>query len=186
VTVASLAKEDLLTVAPPPGGYQVPGDELDLKALGFLHANCGHCHNATGVIRPNPIFLRVLVGHKTIQETDVFKTSVGKPHSWEGLSTDVGILNRIEPGNSARSELVYRLRLRGAAQMPPIATKLVDERDIGCQRQWLPTTFTSPRTVAPNTTLLDHGWEEPSGRALATSELARLACASGDRLSSAS
>src|SRR5262249_57537884 len=45
-SVASLAAQNLLS-APPAAAvdFTVPGDATARAALGYLHANCGHCHN---------------------------------------------------------------------------------------------------------------------------------------------
>src|SRR5688572_32754644 len=33
---------------PPIGDFPAPGDETTSAALGYIHANCGHCHNEHG------------------------------------------------------------------------------------------------------------------------------------------
>jgi hypothetical protein len=35
---------------PPAGMFTLPGDDVTKSALGYLHANCGHCHNSRGNI----------------------------------------------------------------------------------------------------------------------------------------
>lgn len=42
-TTQQLFDEGLLTQAPP--SLELPGDEVAQAALGYLHANCSHCHN---------------------------------------------------------------------------------------------------------------------------------------------
>ena len=47
VTIRSLSDAGMLTV-PAPNGFTVPGsDPATQAALGYLHANCGNCHNSS-------------------------------------------------------------------------------------------------------------------------------------------
>ena len=43
-TIDSLASEGRLTTEVPEGGFPVPGGAITRRALGYLHANCGGCH----------------------------------------------------------------------------------------------------------------------------------------------
>jgi hypothetical protein len=43
--IDTLAEANTLTDPAPQGGYAVPGTATDQAALGYMHANCGHCHN---------------------------------------------------------------------------------------------------------------------------------------------
>ncbi len=137
LTLASLAAEGLLSVSPPAGGYPVPGDDVDKAALGYLHANCGGCHNDTGIVRPTPWRLRLLVAATTVEATDAYQTGVNVLHNWAGLGPEAGIVYRIHAGNPETSELAYRLNIRGLSQMPPIATKLVDRSAIAALNTWI-------------------------------------------------
>ena len=48
LTMATLSAEGALTT-PAPAGFAVPGTPIERDALGYLHANCGNCHNDTAV-----------------------------------------------------------------------------------------------------------------------------------------
>ncbi|NVL73435.1 hypothetical protein HWN77_28170, partial [Escherichia coli] len=52
---------------PPPAGIDVPGTGVVKDALGYLHANCGHCHNDESVRldKQTKMRLRLLVAQKT-------------------------------------------------------------------------------------------------------------------------
>jgi hypothetical protein len=79
-TIATLVAGGRLTQPPRnPEGYAIPGDAIDHAALGFLHANCGHCHNDTGVIRPTPLRLRLLVGETRVEDTGIYVTGTSPP-----------------------------------------------------------------------------------------------------------
>ena len=43
----------LLSHPPAAGGYPLGADAATAAALGYLHANCGHCHNQNGTAWPD-------------------------------------------------------------------------------------------------------------------------------------
>jgi hypothetical protein len=43
----------------------------------------------------------------------------------------------IAPGSPERSVLLHRIGLRGAGQMPPLATNRVDEQGLALIREWV-------------------------------------------------
>ncbi len=141
--IASLASAGLLSAAPEAGGFTVPGNAVEEPALGFLHANCGNCHNETptGVTigLPIPYVVRALVGDKTVAATNVYKTAVNVKHSFVG-PTDAGIgIYRVQGGNPNASELHYRMSVRGPGnqQMPPIDTMLTTPEGLMTIENWI-------------------------------------------------
>ena len=118
-------------------GYAVPGDAIDKAALGYLHANCGNCHSDTGNNPTYPKYVtRLLVSNATVESTWIYKTTVDVPHTWSNAPTDLGMY-RIEGGNAANSELYYRTGIREKGQMPPLATKIVDDDGRALLKQWI-------------------------------------------------
>ena len=113
----------LLTDAPP--SYAVPGDATVAAALGYLHANCGHCHNEHGTARPDTaMMLRLSVAELALEETAIYTTTVGIALD---RFRDPSFTHRVVPGDPAASALLFRMEQRGdRAQMPPIATEAVD------------------------------------------------------------
>lgn len=103
-------------------------------ALGYLHGNCGHCHNDQGPLRNIGLYLRQkALGGSQVTETTVHQR-VRKPAP--GQSPDA--VNRIEPGSPERSGLVQRARSRSPAlQMPPLGTELVDREAIALLENWI-------------------------------------------------
>ena len=76
-TIGSLSAAGMLTV-PAPNGFKVPGSDPGTQAaLGYLHANCGNCHNSSVVTVD--LHLRLLVGQTSVESTDAFMSAVGKP-----------------------------------------------------------------------------------------------------------
>jgi hypothetical protein len=105
-------------------------------ALGYLHGNCGHCHNASGplaslelVLAQDPVAtagaaatLRSLVGRK----------SRFRPHGFQGEP------QRVTPGRHESSVLAMRMRSRNPmTQMPPLGTQIVDQDGLAIVQRWI-------------------------------------------------
>jgi hypothetical protein len=131
-TMATLSAAGKLSV-PKPEGFTVPGDAVDQAALGYLHANCGNCHNPTGVVFID-MHLRLLVSNTTVEATDTFTTAVGKP----ALNFPCNGCNRITPGDPLNSAVIIRMSTRAPAdQMPPLATEIVDAAGVATVSEWI-------------------------------------------------
>jgi hypothetical protein len=104
-------------------------------ALGYLHGNCGHCHNEQGPLRNVGLFLRQTVdgaGEGAIAST--FDQPVKKPAP--GLSADATL--RIAPQHPDRSALMQRVASRyPPLQMPPLGTVLVDREAVDLLQRWI-------------------------------------------------
>ena len=109
---------------------------VERAALGYLHANCGHCHNGDGPLAeprarssatgPAP------TGRPRSRRRSASRSASRRP----GQSPDAVL--RIEPGQPERSALAQRMGSRWAAlQMPPLGTNLVDEQALELVRQWI-------------------------------------------------
>jgi hypothetical protein len=152
VSLKTLNDEGRLMV-PTPNGFEMPGTTAVIRnALGYMHANCGNCHNDTpGVRMPDPrLILRVLVGQRTAQETGAYTTAlnvgVTKPDHM-----DTPLAFRIVGGNIQASAMSYRMALRGMFdgvpaqdQMPPVATEHSDTTGIATVNAWI-NTLPAPR-----------------------------------------
>ncbi|MEI9939231.1 MAG: hypothetical protein WDO69_18580 [Pseudomonadota bacterium] len=136
-TLTSLASAGSLTVPPPAGvDYPVLGDPATAAALGYLHANCGHCHNPHGW--PGSFLsqhLRLNVAERTLETTAIWTSTVNQPTQWFRAA---GITDRIVAGDPDHSAIAYRMADRGdSAQMPPKATKQVDSVGLAAVRSWI-------------------------------------------------
>ena len=138
VTLRALSDEGSLSV-PADRDYSPPGDERARAGLGYLHANCGHCHNSH--VRtagnslpgdPAPRF-RLSVSDTTVQSTTTYTTLV----SIGTFNPAYGDYNRIEPCNPGLSSIFLRMLTRESDQMPPLATELVDEAGLETVRAFL-------------------------------------------------
>lgn len=104
----------------------IPGDTTTVAALGYLHANCGHCHNASGVKEfKHPLDFRLSTRDVDLQSTGAYRTAVGQPVELSGLPASYA--ERIQPGAPDKSAVVFRMSTRrNLLQMPPLGANLVD------------------------------------------------------------
>ena len=79
LTLGRLVERALLSAPPPAGAsYAVPGDATTAAALGYLHANCGHCHNENGTSWPDTqMVLRLRVSERTAADSELVQSVVG-------------------------------------------------------------------------------------------------------------
>ena len=138
VSLEDLINEGLLSDLPPMmlTSYDLPGTVADTEALGYLHANCGHCHNdsATGLGFPS-MALWSVTSAEQLMDAPVFLTAVGV--SLQGFGWTGGNV-RIEPGDHAASAVWYRMSQRGNnEQMPPIGTEVVDQTGLDTIAMWI-------------------------------------------------
>lgn len=114
------------------------------SALPVLHINCGvSCHNDTPNRTANlteqnlRLDVTQLDGRAPDESWNIYRTAVGQPS--EG--TDWGDAVRIVPGDPDASLTVQLMGARraggGNAQMPPLATRLVDEEGLEAVRRWI-------------------------------------------------
>jgi hypothetical protein len=132
---------------PPSASPVIPGsDPPTTGSLAFLHANCGtSCHNRNPDANAGQtgLFLKLLVDPTgalpgTPASTDTWRTSIDVPSSYTPAGFDAGGFWRLRPGDVAHSMIPWRASRRNtSAQMPPIATELVDQNDVTLLDSWV-------------------------------------------------
>lgn len=123
-----------LLAAPPQVAGRTP---LERAALGYLHANCGHCHNASG--RGVPLDLTLWQGARDPQASrrEVLASLVRATARYAG-STDAAQALLVVPGEPQRSLLHARMRTRNPrVQMPPLGTRAIDEEGVALVARWI-------------------------------------------------
>lgn len=104
-------------------------------ALGYLHGNCGHCHDAGSKLRNIGLFLR-FDAEAAVQPT--MATAVGQAVRKPAPGQSPEALLRVAPGHPERSALAERIgSRRPALQMPPLGTELVDREAVELIRRWI-------------------------------------------------
>jgi hypothetical protein len=111
---------------PAPKGFKVPGTATDQAALGYMHGNCGGCHNE---ISPTPgakpQLLRLMVDQTDYATSDPVKTTVNVVVV-SGNAAFTG-KDRIEPMEPDNSAILIRMKSRvPGVQMPPLGSKVAD------------------------------------------------------------
>ncbi len=163
LTLAQLAAQDLVTPAPANVSLTIgdDGTGLDALALGWIHINCGvTCHNsnpgAAGygagmLLRLDPTQLDgTTPGAST---WDVLHTTPNAPC----VSTGFVGQERIVPGDPADSVVYQLINERGAVQMPPIASNVVDTTDVAVVRAWIASMGSDGGTASDGGPELDGG-----------------------------
>jgi hypothetical protein len=104
-------------------------------ALGYLHGNCGHCHNEQGSLSNIGLFLRHASGAVT---EPAIASTIGHPVRKPAPGQSPDAVLRIEPGHPDRSGLMQRVASRyPALQMPPLGTDVVDSEATELLRRWI-------------------------------------------------
>ncbi|WP_437677112.1 hypothetical protein [Sorangium sp. So ce131] len=118
---------------PPEDPVVLPGDDAARAALGWLHANCSHCHNQR---RPERRGARCY----DPQHSFDFTLRVGELRSVEATATYRTAVDKwISPGDPDDSEVVQRAGRRDPSwpSMPPLGTEVVDEAGLAALRAWI-------------------------------------------------
>ncbi len=120
---------------PPATGFEVPGTGVVKEALGYLHGNCGHCHNDYHHLADmRTMRLRVNVDEFTPEDTRIYQTTFGlvTNHVLDGTRVVVS------PGSPENSQLFARMNTRDPfVQMPYLNTEVVDAQAVEVIRAWI-------------------------------------------------
>lgn len=102
-------------------------------ALGYLHANCGHCHNARGPLADLGLVLAQGFADPD-SEGRVSRSTVGRDADARVLGLDT----RIEAGQPDESQLLARMKSANVYnRMPPLGTTVIDDRAVALVEQWI-------------------------------------------------
>jgi hypothetical protein len=100
-------------------------------ALGYLHGNCGGCHDSSGALAALGLDLH----YSLATGSAALSTTLETPASFRSSSTST---LRIEPGAPDSSVLFQRLASRNPyVQMPALGTHAVDTRAVDLLRDWI-------------------------------------------------
>ncbi len=103
-------------------------------ALGYLHANCGHCHNNDGPLTLLDLVLAQNIASERDGTDDVRRTLLLKRSDFEMAGASL----RVVPGKPEQSVLTLRMRARDAlSQMPPLGNQVSDHEAIALIERWI-------------------------------------------------
>lgn len=134
ITLASLQASGALS-DPPSGDFGLP-DTTEWNALGYLHANCGSCHNPMAVA-----FDRVDLDLWLRTDTLDSASNTGTYKSLVDVAltdTASALTERIAVGDPDQSGVILRMMLRGDEKaMPPLASEIPDDDGLALMRTWI-------------------------------------------------
>jgi hypothetical protein len=140
LTLGDHVDESLLSDPPADATLALPGTPVEAEVLGYLHANCGACHNENSLFDDGPtmkLWLKTGQLDGDAASTDTFATTLEQETTQEpegGPALDTIIV----PGDPAASMLLERMRSRGVEwQMPPIASEDVDASAATLIESWI-------------------------------------------------
>lgn len=135
--LAALAARGLITRAPasPP---KIAGTPAARAARGYLHGNCGHCHNEQGFAFRTGLFMRYQAeGAATDADQPLVKSAVGR-RTAKFKIPGIPVTYRVKPGDVGASAVWYRMSQRsGVLQMPPAGTKRPDPAGLAAVKAWI-------------------------------------------------
>jgi hypothetical protein len=123
---------------------------VERAALGYLHGNCGQCHNSQGPLAALGLDLWHDPSRERSTEPGV-ATSLLRASSFHIPGQPPSQSARLSPGAPEQSAILVRMRTRQpAAQMPPLATRAVDTEAVRLVERWIQELSTRPEQQAPH------------------------------------
>ena len=97
-----------------------------VEGLGYLHANCGHCHTEGGLAWRSGVdmILHLDLVNGELDATRVLESTVGR------LAQTSPSEMRIAPGHPEQSLIIRRMKSLDGARMPPVGTHAIDEQGV--------------------------------------------------------
>ncbi|HET7810858.1 MAG TPA: hypothetical protein VFL16_09805 [Steroidobacteraceae bacterium] len=114
----------------------VASTPAERAALGYLHGNCGNCHNDEGPLAVLEMTLAQRVAAPSAGNA-VLRSIVGVESQYrpDGAPADAA---RIAPGHLAASVIAVRMNSRDPLQqMPPLGTRAVDADAVALMARWI-------------------------------------------------
>jgi hypothetical protein len=131
--------------APPRIAADTP---VERAALGYLHANCSHCHHGGEGRVPVRLNLAQSADAAAAGRAAVLQSLLDAPSRWRAHA-GIDEPRIVLPGNISGSVLAQRMASREPrAQMPPLGTEITDPEGLALVSRWIAETATSPTTLA--------------------------------------
>ncbi len=107
-------------------------------ALGYLHGNCGVCHNDRGSLADLDLVLLQSSLDEEAGLARILETLVG----YEGEAVGDGLRLRVKPGDSASSVVSFRMLSRNpVTRMPPLGRRIPDLEAVALIEKWIQNDF---------------------------------------------
>ncbi|MFL6617186.1 MAG: hypothetical protein ACJ8MH_01210 [Povalibacter sp.] len=116
--------------------------ERERAALGYLHGNCGECHNDDGPLAVLNLSLAQSASHPELTRLRTLESIVNALSDFRFGERS----HRVIPGNADASVLPARMRSRDAvSQMPPLGSRRPDTQAIALIEHWINQDLSSPQ-----------------------------------------
>lgn len=117
---------------------RIPGDPTTRAALGYLTANCGHCHNEQSSVATVRMPLRLPAFASPADVTRAIDALLARTSQWDPPHAVAGSTRVVAAGAAESSALFQRMRSRRpSAQMPPLGTMLADGDALDLLSRWI-------------------------------------------------
>jgi hypothetical protein len=111
----------------------ITGDDVEQSALGYLHANCGHCHN-----RARPPRGEGPRCYDPERSLDFWLASDSPPSAGLANAVTSSVPRFVTPGDPDASRLIALVsRRNGFLHMPPLGSRRVDPDGVRTLRAWV-------------------------------------------------
>jgi hypothetical protein len=141
VNLEWLVSRGMLTVPPEaasPPYFPLPGTQAQQDTLGYLHTNCGGCHNPTTELFMSGdalMNLRLMTREiATVEGSPAFTTTV-----CQEMQKPIALAAQIiVPGSPDTSAMYLRMNQRGTEdEMPQLGSEVVDPTGVAAVRDWI-------------------------------------------------
>jgi mono/diheme cytochrome c family protein len=123
-----------LLIAPPRIAAPTPTARA---ALGYLHGNCGHCHNDTGPLAGLELALAQQTDAAADSAERTLASLVGQSSRFRTAGADAAT-RRVVPGRKEASVLTVRMRSANPlARMPPLGVQVIDDAGLALVERWI-------------------------------------------------
>jgi uncharacterized repeat protein (TIGR03806 family) len=122
---------------------------VERAALGYLHANCGHCHNRSGHQVPLLLTLAQRAADPQASRDEALHSAVMVPSRYQAQG-GAGEAHVIVPGDAQNSVLAVRMHSRQPQmQMPPLGSELADTEGLALISRWINHDLNHPKETQP-------------------------------------
>jgi mono/diheme cytochrome c family protein len=137
LTYADLIQMNLISDRPAEQPKIYSSSILGRRAMGYLHANCGNCHNPEGSAGFTGLYFKhFITGTQSEKDEAVEQTAVGRMSGYFHIPGEP-LTYRIQAGKPEKSAVWYMMHIRTAGKMPPIGSELVDEAGLSLVSDWI-------------------------------------------------
>lgn len=128
-------------------------DPVARAALGYLHGNCAHCHNTTGLRVPLQLTLAQRARGSASALAEVLRSTIGAPSRYRAADSAADA-RVVVPGQPAHSVLATRMQSRNPqVRMPPLGTRIPDTDGLALIERWIaaagPSLPSQPKETPP-------------------------------------